>query len=156
EIAQYVLVDAHRALELGDRSAGAVDIEHDVVALAVLLDAIGEVAQAPVLAADHLALVLLRYLGKGIRQSFRLRRGDVLARNEDSLVEGHDLSISLWMFTARSRPALRIWPPGPSRDPPGKEAAHYTRGLFGRKRLTRVPAVPTFASSAAAALAQNE
>src|SRR5690606_2348307 len=47
--AQDVFVDAHLALHLGNRSGGSVDVQQRVVSLAVLLDAITERLDAPVL-----------------------------------------------------------------------------------------------------------
>src|SRR2546430_11101821 len=45
QIAQHVLVDPHRPLELGDRRRRRLDVEQDVMALAVLFHAIGQIAQ---------------------------------------------------------------------------------------------------------------
>src|SRR5579863_7860636 len=43
EVAQHILVDAHGALHLAHRRTAALDVEHDVMPFAVLLDAVGEV-----------------------------------------------------------------------------------------------------------------
>ena len=47
EEADDVLVDIGLTLELGDRGRGRVDVEHHVMRLAVLGDAVSEAAQAP-------------------------------------------------------------------------------------------------------------
>ena len=64
EIADDVLVDAHGALELAHRHGRRIEIEEHVVSFAVLLHAIGEVAQTPILPLGHLAA--LRGDGAGV------------------------------------------------------------------------------------------
>src|SRR5690242_20554471 len=89
EIADHVLVDAHSALELVHRYRRRVEIEEHVMPFAVLLHAIGEVAEAPILPLGHLAALLGDHGGKGIGQGLDLRRRDILARNEHVLVKRH-------------------------------------------------------------------
>ena len=72
--------------QLGDRRRRRVDIEHHVMRLAVLGDAVGEAAQAPGLGLDDLALVVLDDLGGGFRQRIHLRLCQILARKEHVLV----------------------------------------------------------------------
>src|SRR5688572_28532115 len=55
QVAQHVLVDAHVALHLDHRRRGGVDVEQDIMALAVLLDAEAEALQAPELLLGHVA-----------------------------------------------------------------------------------------------------
>src|SRR4029453_13063215 len=55
QMAQHVLVDAHVALHLDHRRRGGVDVEQDIVALAVLLDAERQALQAPELLLGHVA-----------------------------------------------------------------------------------------------------
>jgi hypothetical protein len=123
EIAQHVLVDAHVALELVHGRRRRIEIEQHVVALAVLLDAVGDVAQAPIFALRDLPAMLGDERGELVGDCLDLRGGDVLPRDEHVLVERH--RFSLWLFAA---PALR----GPSASRPGlagragKEAADYS------------------------------
>ena len=57
--------------------------------LAVLLDAVGEAAQAPVLALPDRALFGLELGGDGIGERLDLRLGDVVARDQHAFVEWH-------------------------------------------------------------------
>src|SRR6185437_9737061 len=90
DIAQHILVDAHVALELVHRRRRRVEVEEDVVTLAVLLDAIGEVAQAPIFALGDLAALRSDDTREGIGQRLDLRGRDILARNEDVLIKRHE------------------------------------------------------------------
>src|SRR3546814_7256772 len=79
--------------------------------LAVLLDAVGESPQAPVLGAGHAAAVVFEDLGEVRHQGFDLRCGDVLACDDHALIESHDV-----LPLAVGGPALvETEPPGPSR-----------------------------------------
>src|SRR3546814_20812521 len=61
-----VFVDRVLALKLGDQRAGAVDLQHHVMRLAVFRDLVREAAQAPGLGLDDLALIILDDLGGGL------------------------------------------------------------------------------------------
>ena len=58
-VAQDILVETQIALELMHRGRGRVEVEEDVVALAVLLDAVGERFESPELGLGDLAAVFL-------------------------------------------------------------------------------------------------
>ena len=92
QVAQDVLIDAHRPFEFGDRRCRAVDVEQHEVALAVLLHAVGEVAQAPIFTLLDLATLLGDQLGEGIGQRIDLGAGDVLARDKHVFVKRHRFS----------------------------------------------------------------
>src|SRR5690606_35799671 len=72
-----------------------VDVEHDVMRLAVLGDAVGEAAQAPGLGLDDLALIVLDNLGGVFRERIHLGLGQILTREENMLVERHVLVSSV-------------------------------------------------------------
>src|SRR6185312_13765517 len=78
QVAQHVLVDPHRALELGDRRRGRVDVEEHVVALAVFVHAVGEISEAPIFALLDLAPLIRDQLGKLVGERFGLGAGDIL------------------------------------------------------------------------------
>src|SRR3546814_6655090 len=67
QVAEDVLVDLRLALQLGDERRGRVDLEHDVMRLAVLLDAVGEAAKTPGLGLYDLAAIVLDDLGGAFR-----------------------------------------------------------------------------------------
>ena len=89
EEADHVLVDVRLALELGDRGRRGVDVEHHVMRLAVLGDAIGEGAKAPGLGLDDLPAIVVEDLGGVFRERVDLGLGEVLTREENMLVERH-------------------------------------------------------------------
>jgi hypothetical protein len=64
QITDHVFADAHVALHLQHRVGGRIDVEQHVVALAVLLDPIGQGLEAPVFLLRDLASVLLDQLGE--------------------------------------------------------------------------------------------
>src|SRR5208282_1518819 len=94
EEADDVLVDAHVALHLLDRRGGRVEVEEHVMPFAVLLDAEGEVAQAPIFLLGDLAALLLDDLDEAVRQAVHLGRRNILARDEHALVVGQILTPS--------------------------------------------------------------
>jgi hypothetical protein len=73
-------------LHLQDRGRGGVDVQENIVPLAVLLDAIGEVAQAPIFLLCDLAAGLLDDVLETVHQAIDLAGGNVLACNEHALV----------------------------------------------------------------------
>ena len=87
--ADDVFVDAGLALQLGHRRRRGIDVEHDIMRLAVLGDAVGEAAQAPGFGLDHLAAVVGDDLGGVFRERIDLGLGQVLAREENMLVKRH-------------------------------------------------------------------
>src|SRR5690606_27139146 len=90
-IADDVLVQGHLALQLGHRRRRGVEVERDIMRLAVLLDAEGERAQAPIFGLGDLALTLFDDLGQRFADGVDLCRGKVLTRQEDMLVKRHVL-----------------------------------------------------------------
>ena len=91
--ADDVFVDAGLALELGDRRRRGIDVEHDVMRLAVLGDAVGEAAQAPGFGLDDLAAVVGEDLGGVFRERVDLGLGQILTREENMLVKRHASSL---------------------------------------------------------------
>ncbi len=81
----------HAPLHLGDRGRRRVDIEERVVRFAILLDLEGDGLDAPILGLGNLAAAFLDDLGIFLRQRFDLRLRNILARQEDMLVERHGL-----------------------------------------------------------------
>src|SRR5205085_9377940 len=67
EEADDVLVDVGLALELGNRRGRGIDVEGDVMGLAVLGDAVSEAAQAPGFGLDHRPAVIGQDLGRVFR-----------------------------------------------------------------------------------------
>src|SRR3546814_20113545 len=63
QIADDVVAEAQVALQLVHRRRRGVDAQHDVVALAVLLDAVGQGAQTPVPGARKADAVVVEILG---------------------------------------------------------------------------------------------
>src|SRR5690242_21776557 len=96
EEADHVLVDVRLALELGDRGRRSIEVESDVVRLAVLGDAVGEAAQAPSLGLHDLPAIVFDNLGGVFRERIDLGLGEVLAREENMLVEWHVSSSLFW------------------------------------------------------------
>ncbi len=94
--ADHVFVDAGLALQLGHRRRGRVDVEHDVMRLAVLGDAVSEAAQAPGFSLDHLAAVVGDDLGGVFRERIDLGLSQILAREENMLVKRHVPCTYIW------------------------------------------------------------
>ena len=94
-VAQDVFVEAGLALEFGQRRGGGIDVEHDIMRLAVLGDAVSEAAQAPGFGLDHLATVVGDDLGRVFRQRIDLGLGQILTREENMLVKRHASSLLL-------------------------------------------------------------
>ena len=92
EEADDVLVDVGLALQLGNRRGRRIDVESDVVRLAILGDAIGQVAKTPGLRPDDLPAIVFDDLGSVFRQRIDLGLGQVLTREENMLVERHAYS----------------------------------------------------------------
>ena len=136
----HVLVDAHVALHLVHRLDRGVDVEEDVMGLAVLLDPIGQVAQAPVLGLRHLTAAFLDDVGEALGQGRDLLGGDVLARQEHALVERHGLGLLLAVHAPGAH-RLSGELPRPSRL--GRQgvagAALYIKRRGGQGRLTPAP-----------------
>ena len=85
-VADDVFVDLGLALELGDDRGRSLEVEQNVVRLAVLGDPIGNVAQTPGLGLHDLAAIVLDDLGSGFRKRVDLPLGKVLAREKHMLV----------------------------------------------------------------------
>ena len=84
-----ILVDVRLALELGDRGRRGIDVEHDVMRLAVLGDAVSEALEAPGLGLGDLALIVGEDLGGVFRERVDLGLGKVLSSEENMLVKRH-------------------------------------------------------------------
>ena len=95
EEADHVLVDVRLALQLGDRRRRGVEVQRDVMRLAVLGDPVGEAAQAPGLGLHDLPAIVFDDLGGVFRERIDLGLSQVLAREENMLVERH---VSLLSF----------------------------------------------------------
>src|SRR5690349_20741946 len=109
EEADDILVDVRLALELGDRSGRRVDVEHHVMRLAVLRDAISEAAKAPGLRLGDLPAIVFDDLGGVFRERIDLGLCEVLAREENMLVERHVLLLSFGRsLTPPSATPLRL------------------------------------------------
>ena len=89
EDAHHVVVDAHPELHLPHSRRGGVGFHEGVVALAVLVDLVGHRLEAPVFAVDDLAAVFGEDLSEALDEALGLGAGQVLARDEDMLVERH-------------------------------------------------------------------
>ena len=74
-VAQDVLVEAQAALEFAERLCRGIDVHEDIMALAVLLDAVGQRFQSPDLGLGHLS-------APSLNQGFHLARQvlDLLGR----------------------------------------------------------------------------
>ena len=89
EEADHVLIDVRLALELGNRGRRRVDVERDVMRLAILGDPIGEGAKAPGLGLDDLPAIIFDDLGGVFRERIDLGLSQILTREENMLVERH-------------------------------------------------------------------
>ena len=100
--AQDVFADAHVPFHLGDRGCGSVEIEQDVMALAVLLDLVGEGLQTPLLGLGNFATVVANDRRVSFGELLDLRGRDVLACDEHAFIIRH--LVSPWLLHG---PALR-------------------------------------------------
>src|SRR4030095_6253566 len=66
-----------------------INVEHDIMRLAVLGDAVSEAAQAPGFSLDHLAAVVGDNLGGVFRERIDLSLSQILSREENMLVKRH-------------------------------------------------------------------
>ena len=73
-----------------------IEVERDVMRLAVLGDAVGEGAQAPGLGLGDLPAIVGDDLGGVFRERIDLGLGQVLTREENMLVERHVSSSLFW------------------------------------------------------------
>jgi len=95
EEADDVFVDVRLALQLGDRRRRPVNIQRNVVRLAVLRDPIGERTQTPGLRLGDLPAIVFDDLGGVFRERIDLGLSEVLTREENMLVERHVSLVSL-------------------------------------------------------------
>src|SRR5260370_15817613 len=91
EKAQDILVDAHVPLHLGNRRGRRVEIEENVMALAILLDAERERPKSPISPFFDFALTFGDHRRESIGKRLDLRRRDILARNKHGFVQWHYL-----------------------------------------------------------------
>src|SRR5690606_1050837 len=96
EPADDIFVDRSLTLDLRDRFARHFGRQHHIVTLAVLLDLVGELPEAPGLGLVDLALILADDVGDGFRQRIDLSLAQVLTRDKDMLVKRHGLRPSIW------------------------------------------------------------
>src|SRR4051794_18830512 len=94
EKADHVLVDVRLTLELGDCSSRSIEVERDVMRLAVLGYAVGQRAQAPGFGLHDLTIVVGDDLGGVFRERIDLGLSEVLTREENMLVERHAFRLS--------------------------------------------------------------
>ena len=92
--------------------------------LAVLGDAIGQRAQAPIFAACNLALAFDKNLGEAFRQRLNLRSGQVLTRQEDMLVKRH-FSLLVPIVDGAQCPRPSGWRLSSRRAGPARRSAAY-------------------------------
>ena len=85
-MADHVLAELHVALHLFHGGRRCIEIEHDVMALTVLLDLVGHGPQAPELGLLDLAVAALENLGEARGEFFNLLVGYVLSDDEDVFV----------------------------------------------------------------------
>src|SRR6516165_7145920 len=129
EIADDVLVDAQQPLDLDDRLRGPGDVQQREVRLAVLLDAEGKRLQSPRLDLGDRAAERGDLRLDLLRQRLDLLLRDVLARQEDMLIESH--------FGP-----FHFQPPRPTRSPssPGKaRTGSFEGGNTGGRTLEALP-----------------
>jgi hypothetical protein len=110
-VADDVLVDAGLALDLCDYAGGRIDFEHHIMRLAVLRDAIGEAAQAPVFGLDDPAVPIVHDLGGGFRQRVDLGLSQILTREKHMLIERHGahvLHVGRSLMRGQSAAPLRL------------------------------------------------
>ena len=90
-------------------AGGRVDVERDVMRLAVLGDAVSEAAEAPGLGLGDLPAIVFDDLGGVFRERIDLGLCKVLAREENMLVERHVSRLSLGRsLTSPSAAPLRL------------------------------------------------
>ena len=110
-VTDHVFVDAGLALEFCNDGAGALDVEQNEVRLAIAVDLVGEVLEAPGLRLGDLAIVLLDNLGSLRCQCIDLSLAQILARKEHVLVKSHVDFLSLradrWLIRGIAGP-LRL------------------------------------------------
>jgi len=63
-VPQNILVDPHLAFHFVDRRGRRLDVEEDIVTLAVFSDAVGECSQPPIFAVFHTATAIREHLGE--------------------------------------------------------------------------------------------
>ena len=91
-VTKNVFVDAHLALHLLDGGRRGVDVHEGIMRLAVLLDAVGEGLQAPVLDPTDLAAVRFEDALVLLDEGFDLLGRNVLPRKEYVFVKCHDVA----------------------------------------------------------------
>src|SRR5690606_31836197 len=89
QVTDHVLVDAALTLKLGDDFARAFDVEQHEVRLAVAVNLVGEVLEAPGLGLGDLALAILDDFGGGGGEGIVLSLAQVLPRQKYMLVQRH-------------------------------------------------------------------
>src|SRR4051812_18279777 len=89
DIADHVFADPLLALDLGDRRRRRVDVEQDEVRLAVLVHAVGEGANPPILGLGDLTAETFDDTGHLGRQFFHLLGARVLTREKNMLIKRH-------------------------------------------------------------------
>ena len=98
---------SHPPLHLSDGVVWCIDIQKREVRLAALLDFIGQGLKAPVLALGDLAATFFDEAGVFLGECLDLSVRDVLARQEDMLIEWHAFSLSFGCPSAPAQSPLR-------------------------------------------------
>ena len=99
-VAQHVLIEAELAFHFGDERGLRVEAEQHVVALPVLLDPVGQAAQAPVFPLLDLAALGGEVAGDVVGDRLDLLLRDVVPRDEHGFVKRH--MRSLWLVSAQA------------------------------------------------------
>jgi hypothetical protein len=90
QVAQHVLAQAFLALDLIDCGRWRIEVKQSEVGFAIFAQAIGQGSDAPLFGLDDFPAQLLDDAFELGRQLFDLLRTDILASQEDVLVEGHE------------------------------------------------------------------
>src|SRR6185503_8843859 len=136
--------DVRLTLELGDSSRGSVEVERDIMRLAVLGDAVGKGAQPPGLGLGDRPAIVGDDFGGVFRERIDLGLGEVLTREENMLVKRHvRLSLS-WPIADAARCGA---PPAVFQMATGAAVLPLRqRGAYGR-RSPKTQAAPLRSSS---------
>jgi len=81
-----VIMQTHQALHFLNGGGRCVAAQEGLVALAVLVDLVGQRLDAPVLIFNDLSAIVRQDCGEVFDETFSLRVGQILTRNEDMLV----------------------------------------------------------------------
>lgn len=97
-VAQDVFVEAHLTLHLFHGGSRGVDVDERVIRLAILLDAVRQGLQTPVLNLADLAAIGFQHATILLDEGVDLLAADILAGKEYVLVERHIDCLSVFLF----------------------------------------------------------